>query len=103
MATEDLFRILNMSLIVVWFYFMWKLHPWWASRPKEERMLLVCMPLLLLITLFSSGESLAQNVGFGARVLLLTPVLSLLIFSTFKLSRKINKNLKIMREEDKHD
>lgn len=99
MSVEDLFRLLNMSLVLVWFYFMWKLQPWWSSRPREERGLLACMPLLLLIVLFSSGEALAQNIGFGARVLLFTPILSLCIYSSFKLARKVHKISK-EREED---
>lgn len=99
MPIEDLLRILNMTLVVVWFAQMWYLHKWWASRPKEERLILACMPLLLLLILFSSGESILQDVGFGSRVLLFTPILVLCLFSSFKMAKKVRKINK-KREED---
>lgn len=99
MPIEDVLRLINIGLIVVWFYFMCYLYQWWASRPKEERMILTTIPLLLLLILFSTGESLAQDVGFGSRLLIFTPVLILCIFSSVKLALKV-RHINRSRKED---
>lgn len=99
MQIEDVIRLINMGLIVVCFYYMWHLNRWWASRPKEERLILTTVPLLLVIILFSSGESLVQNVGFGARLLLFTPVLILCIVGSGLLAKKIREVDKDRKEE----
>ena len=97
---EDIVRFLNIALIILCFYQMIKIRVWWLSRPKEERLILVTIPLLLLLLLLSSAESIMQNIGFGSRVMLYTPVLILCIFSVVNMSRKVKK---IKRKEDQHD
>lgn len=97
---EDLFRFLNIALILLCFYQMIKLRVWWFSRLKEERLILVTIPLLLLMMLLSTIESIIQNVGFGSRVMLYTPVLILCIFSVVNMSRKVKK---VKRKEVQHD
>lgn len=99
MPIEDLVRLLNMVLTVICFYYMWHLNRWWASRPKEERLILTSIPLLLIVLLYSSGESIIQDVGFGTRLLLYTPVLIICIIGSFLLARKI-RLIEKNREED---
>lgn len=99
MQIEDVFRLLNIGLILFWFYYLGHLYRWWASRPQEERMILICFPLLLLAIMYSNGESVAQNVGFGSRTLLFTPVLILCLVSAIRMVRKL-KAFDKNRKED---
>lgn len=97
----DIFRIFNVVLIVAYFVYMLSLKSWWATRPREERIILVSQPILLFVTAYASVEGIVQDLSPGGRVFLYTPSLILCVFGLMALNRKIRTIKK--REEAKHD
>lgn len=97
----DAFRIFNVFLIAVYFVYMLRLKSWWATRPREERFILVSHPVLLFVTAYSSIEGIMQDLSPGGRVFLYTPSLILCVFGLVTLNRKIRTIKK--REEVKYD
>lgn len=97
----DVFRIFNVVLIVAYFVYMMSLKSWWATRPREERFILVSHPVLLFVTAYSSVEGIVQDLSPGARVFLYTPSLILCVFGLMALNHKIRTIRK--REEDGYD
>lgn len=93
-------RILNLLLVALYFIYLVSLRDWWASRDKEERVILVANPVLLGVTAYASLEGILQNLDPGARVFLYTPSIILCLFGVFLLRSKIRSNNKA-REEDK--
>ena len=97
----DIFRIFNVVLIVAYFVYMFRLTSWWATRPREERLILVSHPVVLFVTAYSSVEGIVQDLSPGGRVFLYTPSLILCVFGLMALNRKIRTIKK--REEGKYD
>ena len=96
----DIFRILNVILIIAYFAYMMSLKGWWATRPREERLILVSHPVLLFVTAYSSIEGIMQDLSPGGRVYLYTPSLILCVFGLMTMNRKIRTIKK--REEVTH-
>ena len=96
----DIFRIFNVALIVAYFAYMMSLKGWWATRPREERVVLVSHPIVLFVTAYSSVEGIVQDLSPGGRVFLYTPSLILCVWGLISLSRKIRTVRK--REEVKY-
>lgn len=101
MDFADFFRIFNVVLVFAYFCYMMSLKNWWATRPREERLILVSHPVLLFVTAYSSVEGIAQDLSPGGRVFLYTPSLILCVFGLMALNHKIRTIRK--REEDKYD
>lgn len=97
----DFFRIFNVILIVAYFVYMLSLKSWWATRPREERFILVSHPVLLFVTAYSSVEGIVQDLSPGGRVFLYTPSLILCVLGLMALNHKIRTIRK--REEDEYD
>ena len=97
----DVFRIFNVALIVAYYVYMLGLKSWWATRPREERIILVSHPILLFVTAYSSVEGIVQDLSPGGRVFLYTPSLILCVFGLMTLNRKIRTIRK--REEGEYD
>lgn len=93
----DIFRLFNVVLIIAYFVYMIYLKDWWATRPREERIILVSHPVLLFVTAYSSIEGIVQDLSPGGRVFLYTPSLALCVFGLLILNRKIRNIRK--REE----
>lgn len=94
-------RILNLALVVVYFIYLLGLRDWWATRDREERVILVANPVLLGVTAYASLEGILQDITPGARVFLYTPSIFLCLFGVLLLRNKIRSNNK-NREEDQN-
>lgn len=95
----DVFRIFNVVLIVAYFVYMFSLKSWWATRPREERLILASHPIVLFVTAYSSIEGIMQDLSIGGRVFLYTPSLILCVIGLMTMNRKIRTIKK--REEAK--
>lgn len=94
-------RVFNILLVLAYFSYMVVLRGWWATRPREERIILISHPILLLVTAYASIEGLVQGLSAGARVFLYTPSLILCLFGLVTLNSKIRYFKK--REEEDND
>lgn len=89
MDWSDYLRLFNILLIFTYFVYMFSVIDWWATRPREERMILVSHPILLGITAYASLEGIINDLSPGARVFLYTPSLILCLVALVALSKKI--------------
>lgn len=89
MCWSDYLRLFNILLICAYFVYMVTVIDWWATRPREERMVLVSHPILLGITAYASLEGITSDLSPGVRVFLYTPSLILCLVALVALSKKI--------------
>lgn len=95
-------RILNLVLVVLYFIYLVGLRDWWATRPKEERVVLIANPVILGVTAYATLEGLLQNITPGTRVFLYTPSIILCLFGVFLLRSKIRSSNKTRKEDKKN-
>lgn len=95
-------RILNLVLVVLYFIYLVSLRDWWASKPKEERVVLIANPVILGVTAYASLEGIIQSISPGTRVFLYTPSIILCLFGVFLLRSTIRSNNKDRKEDKKN-
>ena len=96
----DIFRVINVLLILAVLVLMANIRAWFFTKPKSERVALVSIPIMLVVLAFGTIETILHNIGFGARVVAFTPSLILLYIGLMKLKKNIDETNRDIRRED---
>ena len=90
-SAPDVLRVINALLALISLIGMATLYPWWVTRPRAERFLLLSLMALVAVTGYASVEAFIMDVPPGARVLLYTPALLYCLYGVVGTYRKIQK------------